>query len=349
MVIVMASRKKEDIDYVVKKVEELGYKAHLIEGVQRTVIAAIGDERGKHRLQSLESLPHVERVFPILKSFKLAGREATMEDTVIPVGQHAIGGKQFVVMAGPCSVESREQIMETAHAVKEAGAQILRGGAYKPRTSPYSFQGLAEEGLKLLKEASETYGMPFITEVMTPEQMPLVCEYADILQIGARNIQNYGLLMAAGRTRKPVFLKRGMMSTINEWIMSAEYVMSEGNRQVMVCERGIRTFETETRNTFDLSAVPVMRKLSHLPIIADPSHGTGMWEYVSPMAKASVVAGAHGLMIEVHPRPSEAFSDGSQSLKPERFAQLMDEIRPLVELMGKTLEPAAATATAQGR
>ncbi len=349
MVIVMASRKKEDIDYVVKKVEELGYKAHLIEGVQRTVIAAIGDERGKHRLQSLESLPHVERVFPILRSFKLAGREATMEDTVIPVGQHAIGGKQFVVMAGPCSVESREQIMETAHAVKKAGAQILRGGAYKPRTSPYSFQGMAEEGLKLLKEASETYGMPFITEVMTTEQMPLVCEYADILQIGARNMQNYGLLMAAGRTRKPVFLKRGMMSTINEWIMSAEYVMSEGNRQVMVCERGIRTFETETRNTFDLSAVPVMRKLSHLPIIADPSHGTGMWEYVSPMAKASVVAGAHGLMIEVHPRPSEAFSDGSQSLKPERFAQLMDEIRPLVELMGKTLEPAAAAATAQGR
>ncbi len=349
MVIVMASRKKEDIDYVVKKVEELGYKAHLIEGVQRTVIAAIGDERGKHRLQSLESLPHVERVFPILRSFKLAGREATMEDTVIPVGQHAIGGKQFVVMAGPCSVESREQIMETAHAVKKAGAQILRGGAYKPRTSPYSFQGMAEEGLKLLKEASETYGMPFITEVMTTEQMPMVCEYADILQIGARNIQNYGLLMAAGRTRKPVFLKRGMMSTINEWIMSAEYVMSEGNRQVMVCERGIRTFETETRNTFDLSAVPVMRKLSHLPIIADPSHGTGMWEYVSPMAKASVVAGAHGLMIEVHPRPSEAFSDGSQSLKPERFAQLMDEIRPLVELMGKTLEPAAAAATAQGR
>jgi 3-deoxy-7-phosphoheptulonate synthase len=349
MVIVMASRKKEDIDNVVRKIEELGYKAHLIEGVERTVIAAIGDERGKHRLQSLESLPHVERVFPILKSFKLAGREARMEDTTIPVGPHEIGGKQFVVMAGPCSVESREQIMETAHAVKEAGAHILRGGAYKPRTSPYSFQGMAEEGLKLLKEAGETYGMPFITEVMTPEQVPLVCQYADILQIGARNMQNYGLLMAVGRTRKPVFLKRGMMSTINEWIMSAEYVMSEGNRQVMMCERGIRTFETETRNTFDLSAIPVVRKLSHLPVIADPSHGTGVWEYVSPMAKAAVVAGAHGLMIEVHPRPSEAFSDGAQSLKPERFAQLMDEIRPLVELMGKTLEPAKASAAGRGR
>jgi 3-deoxy-7-phosphoheptulonate synthase len=191
--------------------------------------------------------------------------------------------------------------------------------------------------------------MPFITEVMTPEQVPLVCQYADILQIGARNMQNYGLLMAVGRTRKPVFLKRGMMSTINEWIMSAEYVMSEGNRQVMMCERGIRTFETETRNTFDLSAIPVVRKLSHLPIIADPSHGTGVWEYVSPMAKAAVVAGAHGLMIEVHPRPAEAFSDGSQSLKPERFAQLMDEIRPLLELMGKTLEPAKPAAVARGR
>ncbi len=348
MVIVMASRKKEDIDNVVKKIEELGYKAHLIEGVERTVIAAIGDERGKQRLLSLESLPHVERVFPILKSFKLAGREATQEDTIISVGPHKIGGNQFVVMAGPCSVESKQQIMESAHAVKEAGGHILRGGAYKPRTSPYSFQGMAEEGLKLLKEASETYGLPFITEVMTPEQMPLVSEYADILQIGARNMQNYGLLMAAGKTRKPVFLKRGMMSTINEWLMSAEYVMSEGNRQVMLCERGIRTFETETRNTFDLSAVPVARKLSHLPTIADPSHGTGVWEYVSPMAKAAVVAGAHGLMIEMHPKPSEAFSDGAQSLKPERFAQLMDEIRPLVEYMGKTLEPSKA-ATAAGR
>ncbi len=348
MVIVMASRKKEDIELVVKKVEELGYRAHLIEGVERTVIAAIGDEREKHRLQQLESLPNVESVFPILKSYKLAGREARKEDSVIPVGPHAIGGNQFVVMAGPCSVESRDQILETAHAVKEAGAHILRGGAYKPRTSPYSFQGMAEAGLKLLKEASEATGMPFITEVMSPEQVPLVAEYADILQIGARNMQNYGLLLAVGRTRKPVFLKRGMMSTINEWLMSAEYVMSEGNRMVMVCERGIRTFETETRNTFDISAIPVVRKLSHVPVIADPSHGTGHWEYVAPMAKASVVAGAHGLMIEVHPRPGEAFSDGSQSLKPEKFHQLMDEIRPLVELMGRTLEPAQA-ATAGNR
>jgi 3-deoxy-7-phosphoheptulonate synthase len=349
MVIVMASRKKEDVELVVKKVEELGYRAHLIEGVERTVIAAIGDEREKYRLQQLESLPNVESVFPILKSFKLAGREARTDDTVIPVGPHTIGGNQFVVMAGPCSVESREQILETAHAVKEAGAQILRGGAYKPRTSPYSFQGLQEPGLKLLKEASEATGLPFITEVMSPEQVPLVAQYADILQIGARNMQNYGLLTAVGRTRKPVFVKRGMMSTINEWLMSAEYVMSEGNRMVMLCERGIRTFETETRNTFDLSAVPVVRKLSPLPVLADPSHGTGHWEYVIPMAKASVVAGAHGLMIEVHPRPSEAFSDGAQSLKPEKFHRLMEEIRPLVELCGKTLEPAQPAVAAGER
>ena len=342
MVIVMASRKREDIDYVVKKVEELGYQAHLIEGVERTVIAAVGDEREKYRLQSLESLPHVERVFPILKSFKLAGREARDEDTVVELSNCSVGADQFVVMAGPCSVESREQILETAHAVKEAGATILRGGAYKPRTSPYSFQGLAEEGLKFLKEASEATGLPFITEVMTPEQVPLVSQYADILQIGARNMQNYGLLLEVGRSGTPVFLKRGMMSTISEWLMSAEYVMSEGNPSVIMCERGIRTFETETRNTLDMSAVPVINKLSHLPIIIDPSHGTGAWEYVAPMAKAAVVCGADGLMIEVHPRPAEAFSDGAQSLKPERFAALMKELVPLLELSGKSLHADAS-------
>ncbi|MDK1020267.1 MAG: 3-deoxy-7-phosphoheptulonate synthase [Candidatus Hydrogenedentes bacterium] len=348
MVIVMASRKREDIDYVVKKVEALGYKAHLIEGVERTVIAAVGDERGKSRLQSLEALEHVERVFPILKSYKLAGRESHTEDTVVDAGPCSIGGKQFVVMAGPCSVESREQILETAHAVKEAGATILRGGAYKPRTSPYSFQGLKEEGLKFLKEASEATGLPFITEVMAPEQVPLVSQYADILQIGARNMQNYGLLMAAGKSNRPVFLKRGMMSTINEWLMSAEYVMAEGNASVIMCERGIRTFETETRNTLDISAVPVIKKLSHLPIVIDPSHGTGVWTYVAPMAKAAVVAGADGLMIEVHPRPAEAFSDGAQSLKPERFAELMKEIRELVELSGRTLKADTGAAIGAG-
>lgn len=342
MVIVMASRKEEDIQHVVEKVEALGYKAHIIYGVERTVIAAIGDERDKFRLQSLESLPHVERVFPILKSFKLAGREAKKEDTVIEIGPVSVGGNRLAVMAGPCSVESREQIIETAHIVKDAGANILRGGAYKPRTSPYSFQGLEEEGLKFLKEASDETGLPFITEVMTPEQVPLVSEYADILQIGARNMQNYGLLKAAGKSARPVFIKRGMMSTINELLMSAEYVMSEGNPNVILCERGIRTFETETRNTLDLSAVPVIKKLSHLPVIADPSHGTGHWDYVAPMAKAAIAAGADGLMIEVHPKPEDAFSDGAQSLKPKRFEAMMEELRALAKMLGRTLDEKGA-------
>ena len=337
MIIVMASRKREDIDFVVGKIEELGYKAHLIEGEQRTVIAAVGDERGKFRLQSLESLPHVEKVVPILQPFKLAGREAKGEDTIIRIGPAEIGGKRFCVIGGPCAVESREQILETARLVKECGAAILRGGAYKPRTSPYSFQGLEEEGLDLLKEASRAAGMPFATEVMTPEQVPLVAEHADIIQIGARNMQNFGLLKAVGRTNKPVILKRGMMSTINETLMSAEYILSEGNKDVILCERGIRTFETETRNTLDISAVPVFKKLSHLPVIVDPSHATGHWDLVIPMAKAAVVAGADGLMVEVHPRPAEAFSDGAQSLKPERFRQLMEEIIPMLKLLGKSL------------
>jgi 3-deoxy-7-phosphoheptulonate synthase len=338
MVIVMASREREDIDNVVARIEEMGYKAHLIEGVERTVVAAVGDERDKFRLQALESLAYVESVVPILKSYKLAGREAHSEDTVIKVGSATIGGgKSFCVMAGPCSVEDREQILESAHAVKEAGAQVLRGGAYKPRTSPYSFQGLEEEGLKLLKEASEATGLPFITEVMTPDQVPLVAEYSDILQIGARNVQNYGLLKAVGKTSRPIFLKRGMMSTISEWLMSAEYIMSEGNGEVIMCERGIRTFETETRNTLDLSVIPVLNKLTHLPVIIDPSHGTGQWDYVAPMALAAAAAGADGLMIEVHPRPAEAYSDGAQSLKPKRFKKLMDDLKPILAVSGRTL------------
>jgi len=333
----MASRKREDIDRVIERIQEFGYQAHLIEGVERTVIGAVGDERGKDRLQSLESLPGVESVVRILKPFKLAGRELRKDDSVYEVGTAQIGGTRFCVMAGPCSVESREQIMETARLVKDAGATVLRGGAYKPRTSPYSFQGLEEEGLHLLQEASRASGLPFITEVMTPEQVPLVEEHADILQIGARNMQNYSLLKAAGRARKPVFLKRGMMSTINEMLMSAEYIMSEGNRQVILCERGIRTFETETRNTLDISAVPVLKKYSHLPVIVDPSHATGHWEFVVPMAKAAVAAGADGIMVEVHPRPAEAFSDGAQSLKPEKFRKLMNELQPLIAAVGRTL------------
>jgi 3-deoxy-7-phosphoheptulonate synthase len=341
MIIVMASRNKEDIDHVVSRIEELGYQAHLIVGTNRTVIAAVGDERGKFRLQSLESLPHVEKVVPILQPFKLAGRETKDEDTIIevpaPDGPVQMGGKSFCVVAGPCSVENREQIIETAEAVKMCGANLLRGGAYKPRTSPYSFQGLEEEGLELLAEARAATGLPYVTEVMTIEQAEFVAQHADVLQIGARNMQNFGLLKAVGKVNKPVVLKRGMMSTINELLMSAEYIMSEGNKQVILCERGIRTFETETRNTFDISAIPVLKKLSHLPVFVDPSHATGHWDLVTPMAKAAVVAGADGLMIEVHPHPEDAYSDGSQSLKPKRFRQLMQEIKPLVELMGKRM------------
>lgn len=337
MIIVMASREQRDVDNVVKNIEDLGYKPHIIVGVERTVIAAVGDERGKHRLQALEALPGVEQVFPILKPYKLASKEVRPTPTVIECNGVKIGGDNFSVIAGPCSVESREQIMETARIVREAGAHILRGGAYKPRTSPYSFQGMEEEGLVLLKEAGQKYGMPVVTEVMTPEQVPLVEKHADMFQIGARNMQNYGLLKAVGKARKPVFLKRGMMSTIQEFLMSAEYIMSEGNPNVIMCERGIRTFETETRNTLDIQVVPVLNKYTHLPVMIDPSHSTGHWDLVIPMARAAVAAGADGVMIEVHPEPEKAFSDGPQSLKPKRFQELMTAIKPLVEVMGRTM------------
>ena len=271
-----------------------------------------------------------------MKPFKLASRDFKTEPSVVEVNGVAIGGERLAVIAGPCSVEGREMLLDTATKVKEAGATLLRGGAFKPRTSPYSFQGLEEEGLKLLKEARDASGLPIVTEVMTPEQVTIVEAYADVLQVGARNMQNFGLLKAVGRARKPVFLKRGMMSTISELLMSAEYIMSEGNHRVILCERGIRTFETETRNTCDISAVPVLKKLTHLPVFLDPSHATGHWDLVAPIARAAVAAGADGLMIEVHPRPVEALSDGAQSLKPARFKELMDGLRPLVELMGKS-------------
>ncbi|MBW7864054.1 MAG: 3-deoxy-7-phosphoheptulonate synthase [Candidatus Hydrogenedens sp.] len=343
MIIVMASSKKEDVAHVVHKVEELGYKAHVIVGVERTVVAAVGDERGKERLTSLEALPHVERVFPILKPFKLAGREVKAEPTVVSCGNAKFGGGFFSVAAGPCSVESAGQIMESANIVKAAGAAMLRGGAFKPRTSPYSFQGMELEGLKVMWAAGQATGLPIVTEAVTPEQVAVVAQFADMIQIGARNMQNYGLLRAAGKANKPVLLKRGMMSTINEFLMSAEYIMAEGNPNVILCERGIRTFETETRNTLDIQAVPVIKQLSHLPIIIDPSHAAGRWELVLPMACAAVAAGADGLIIEMHPNPAEAMSDGQQSLKPDRFAALMDAIKPLLGVTGKTLcttEPA---------
>ncbi len=333
MIIVMKQgAPKEQIEHVFDRIREMGYKVHPIYGVERTVIGAIGDERSKARLQVLESAPGVERVVPILKPFKLVGRELKTERTVIEINGVKTGGDSFVVIAGPCAVENREQIAEIAQAVKRAGAHMLRGGAFKPRTSPYSFQGLEEEGLKFLAEAREKTGLPIVTEVMTIQDILLVAKYADVVQVGARNMQNFSLLRQLGHLHKPVLLKRGMMATIKEFLMSAEYIVSEGNPQVILCERGIRTFEEYTRNTLDLSAVPLLKELSHLPVIVDPSHGTGIRSLVSPMSKASVAAGADGLMLEVHPNPEEAYSDGPQSLLPKQFETLMKELQGYVKL-----------------
>ncbi len=338
MVIVMkAGAEQQDIDAVIARIREFNYQPHPIQGTERTVIAAIGDERGKHELQQLESMRGVDRVVPILEPYKLSGSEIRPgQRTKIQIGDVEIGGDALILMAGPCSVESREQILESAEIVKEAGAQILRGGAFKPRTSPYSFQGLGEEGLQYLAEARDKTGLLVITELMDSHDLRLVEQYTDIIQIGARNMQNYALLSRLGETKKPVMLKRGMMSEVNELLLSAEYILSEGNYNVILCERGIRTFETATRNTFDLNAIPVIKRMSHLPIIADPSHGTGHWEYVNPMAKAAVAAGADGLMIEVHPNPETALSDGAQSLRPDKFRQLVTELKPFIEASGRT-------------
>ena len=338
MVIVMkAGAEQGHIDAVIAQIKARNYTPHPIQGTERTVIAAIGDERGKHELQQLESMRGVDKVVPILEPYKLSSSEIRPgERTKIQIGDAEIGGDTLILMAGPCSVESREQILESAEIVKESGAQILRGGAFKPRTSPYSFQGLGEEGLQYLAEARDKTGLLIITELMDSHDLRLVEQYTDIIQIGARNMQNYGLLSRLSETKKPVMLKRGMMSEVNELLLSAEYILSEGNYNVILCERGIRTFETATRNTFDLNAIPVIKKMSHLPIIADPSHGTGHWEYVNPMAKAAVAAGADGLMIEVHPDPENALSDGAQSLRPDKFRQLVQELKPFIEASGRT-------------
>jgi 3-deoxy-7-phosphoheptulonate synthase len=329
---------KKDKDEVLKRIRELGYKPHVIHGTTRDVIGAVGDERGKLVLQSLESMHGVESVVPILQPYKLASKEVKREVSTIQVSDTvAIGGKEIIIMAGPCSVEGEEQIIETAVAVRNAGAHMLRGGAYKPRTSPYSFQGLEEEGLQLLAKAREVSGLPFVTEVVNPETVDLVADYADMLQIGARNAQNFALLKKVGQIRKPVLLKRGMSMTIQEFLMSAEYIMSEGNQAVVLCERGIRTFETATRNTLDLSAIPVLKGKTHLPVIADPSHGTGNYHYVAAMAFAAVAAGADGLMIEVHSDPEHASSDGPQSLKPSKFAQMMQKLKLFAEAAERSL------------
>jgi 3-deoxy-7-phosphoheptulonate synthase len=337
MIIVMKQdASQSQITNVTARIEQWGCQAHISEGEERTIIGIIGNGRPLDRAP-LERMSGVERTVPILRPFKLASRDFHPKDTVIKLNGVSIGGDQVVVIAGPCAVESREQLLETAHAVKEAGAQGLRGGAYKPRTSPYSFQGLGEEGLKLLAEAREETGLLVVTEVMEPDLVPLVSTYADIMQIGARSMQNYALLHAVGEAQKPVLLKRGMMSTMEELLMSAEYILSHGNERIILCERGIRTFETYTRNTLDVSAVPLLKQLSHLPVVADPSHGTGKWELVEPVTRAAVAAGADGLLIEVHPHPEKAMSDGAQSLKPERFATLMEHLNAIAEAVGRTV------------
>ena len=338
MIIVMQEKATpQDVEDVVSRVKKFGYTPKLMQGEFRTVIAALGDGRDKAQLQALESLHHVESVMPILKPYKLCSREVRRENTVIDVNGVKIGGNQLVVMAGPCSVEGLDQLMQTAKACKAAGAQILRGGAFKPRTSPYSFQGMEEEGLKLLRTVSDETRMPIVTEVMNPREVDLVHRYTDIIQIGARNVQNFSLLKEVGRLTKPILLKRGLSTTIEEWLMSAEYILSEGNNQVILCERGVRTFEKATRNTLDLSAVPVAKDLTHLPVIVDPSHGVGYWQWVASMSKAAVAAGADGLMIEVHWKPEEAFSDGPQSLKPEKFAALMQDLKKVAAAVGRGL------------
>jgi 3-deoxy-7-phosphoheptulonate synthase len=338
MIIVLKSGSTDrEIDDVCHRIRAMGYTPHTIRGELRTVIGAVGDDRGKERLRALESLECVESVTPILQPFKLASREVRPEPTEIRVGDVVIGGRRVVVMAGPCSVESREQVLDVAARVKAAGAAVLRGGAFKPRTSPYSFQGLEEEGLKYLAEAKRETGLPIVTEVMEPDKVELVAHYADILQVGARNVQNFSLLRRVAEIGKPVLLKRGMATSIQEWLLSAEYVLAGGNRNVILCERGIRTFETATRFTLDLNAVPVVKKLSHLPVVVDPSHGTGHWEYVEAMARAGIAAGADGLIVEVHPRPAAALSDGPQSLKPERFGEIMRRLRRVAEAVDRDL------------
>ena len=330
---------EEDIRHIVKKLEGRGLQAHISKGTERTIIGVIGDTSKvtEEEEDSFRAASGVENVVRIVKPFKLASREFQKENTVITVRGIEIGGRKIPVMAGPCAVENRTILTGIAEKVKSSGALFLRGGAFKPRTSPYAFQGLGEEGLQYLAEARDKTGLPIITEIMDPRDMDVINKYTDIIQIGARNMQNFRLLLEVGTSDKPVLLKRGLSSTIKEWLMSAEYIMSRGNHNVMLCERGIRTFETATRNTLDLSAVPVLKQLTHLPVVVDPSHGVGKRDLVAPMAKAAVAAGADALIIEVHINPEEAMSDGDQSLKPDQFDRLMKELRPIAEAVGREI------------
>jgi 3-deoxy-7-phosphoheptulonate synthase len=328
MIIMNIDATEAQIQSVVTRIEANGFKTHFSRGEERVVIGVLGNNPIQLKEQFMY-LPGIDRIIPISKPYKIASRELVNGNTVFQIDGVKIGGEEVIIMAGPCAVESRSQLIETAQAVKEAGAQVLRGGAYKPRTSPYAFQGMGEEGLEILAEARELTGLPIVTEVMAPELVPLVAKYTDILQIGARNMQNFALLHAAGESQKPVLLKRGNSATIEELLMAAEYILSHGNNRVMLCERGIRTFETSTRNTTDINAIPVLKALTHLPVILDPSHSTGNWEYVTPVARAGIAAGADGLIVEVHINPELALSDGGQSLRPERFAQLVRQVRAI--------------------
>jgi len=330
MIVVMKEgASKKEIEHVIDKLKEVGVDTHVSEGKYRTIIGVIGEEDVVAAVP-LEVFPGVEKVMPVLKPYKLVSREFKPEDTIIKIGDSLIGGDYFVVIVGPCSVESEEQVLATAEAVKDAGATMLRGGAFKPRSSPYSFQGLGEEGLKILAKARDVTGLPIATEVMDTRDVALVAKYADVLQVGARNMQNFQLLTEVGKQRKPVLLKRGFSSTIEELLMAAEYVAKAGNKNIILCERGIRTFETYTRNTLDISAIPLIKSLSHLPVIVDPSHATGRIDLVEPLSLAAIAAGANGLMIEVHRNPEEALCDGSQSLTPASFAEIMKKISSLV-------------------
>mgnify|MGYP001788273009 CR=1 FL=1 len=337
MIIVMGPEAtQEQVHVIMNKLTALGLKVHLSEGATRTIIGIIGNKQLIAQLP-IEAMDGVEKTVSVTVDYKLVSREFKQDDTIVDVGGILIGGNHLAVMAGPCAVESREQLLQSAFIVKEAGAQFLRGGAYKPRTSPYAFQGLEEKGLEMLAEAREKTGLKIVTEVVDAESVPVVSAYADMLQIGSRNMQNFQLLKTVGKTNKPVLLKRGLSATINEWLNAAEYIMSEGNYNVVLCERGIRTYEEYTRNTLDLSAVAAVKNISHLPIIVDPSHGTGRWKLVRPMARAGIAAGADGLMIEVHPNPAEALSDGKQSLTPENFELTMQEVKTIAQVMGKVM------------
>jgi 3-deoxy-7-phosphoheptulonate synthase len=334
LVVLGKTAREEDLKGILDRLSKEGLTGHVSQGVDRTVIGVVGQTYPELR-DTLVMLPGVEDVIPISKPFKLASREFQPAGTTIRLGNLTIGGDAVVIMAGPCAVEDEGQLMSTARAVKKAGANILRGGAFKPSTSPYSFRGLGEEGLKLLAQARAETGLPIITEVLAPHDVELVSRYADILQIGTRNMQNFVLLDEVGRAKKPVMLKRGMSATIQEWLLSAEYILSHGNREVMLCERGIRTFETYTRNTMDISAIPIVKKLSHLPVIADPSHGTGKWELVTPLALAAVAAGADGIIVEVHPNPDKALKDGPQSLTFENFELLTSKLISVATSIGR--------------